>query len=108
VRGQAGVNRCRKNHVANVPNDVVLRRIVESPIVDEPVGHMPWSGPSTHGLRCVPMSHVAVKVPVAGDLEKHNLAVVRPVPVRLEAANGRFQLLNIRCPRITEKSVSYL
>jgi hypothetical protein len=67
---------------------------------------MAWSGPSTDGLRRVPMSHVAMKLLVASDLEKHNLAVVRHVLVGLKAANGRFQILNIRRPRVTEKLVS--
>jgi len=80
--------------------------MTESAIVDEPFGHLGRSGPSTDGPRRVPMSHVAMELLVAGDLEKHNLAVVRHVPVGLEAANGPFQILNIRRPRITEKFVS--
>src|SRR5687767_2292948 len=67
---------------------------------------MAGSGPPTEGLRRVPMRHVAVKVLVATDLEQHNLAVVRHAPIGLEAANGRFQILDIRRPRVTEKSVS--
>src|SRR5687767_9496236 len=74
--------------------------------MDEPGGHMARSGPSVDSLRGVLMGHVAVKVLVATDLEKGDLAVVRHVPVGFEAANGRFQILNIRRPRVTEKVVS--
>jgi hypothetical protein len=97
---------CRTNHFANLAKHVVLGRTAESSVVDEPIRHLARSGPSTGGLRRVPMRHVAMKVLVANDLEKHDLAVVRSVPIGLEAANGPFQVLNVRRPRITEKSVS--
>jgi hypothetical protein len=35
---------------------------------------------------------------VAGDLEQHDFAVVRQVPVGVEAADGTFQILNICYP----------
>ena len=47
-----------------------------------------------------------MEFPVANDLEKHNLAVVRCVRIGPEAADGPFQILNIRRPRVTEKVVS--
>jgi hypothetical protein len=67
---------------------------------------MARSCPSSDGLRRVPMSDVAMKLPVTHDIEKYNLAIVRHVRVRLKAADGRFQILNIRHPRVTEKLVS--
>ena len=98
---------CGKHHVANLPDHVVVSRITESSIVNEPVRHVPRSCPSSDGLRRVPMSHVAMKVRVANRLEKYNLAVVRRVWVGLKPTDGRFQLLNIRRhPRVTEKLVS--
>jgi hypothetical protein len=47
-----------------------------------------------------------MKLPVTHDLEKYHLAIVCHARVRLKAADGPFQILNIRHPRITEKLVS--
>jgi hypothetical protein len=98
-------NPCGKDHVANVPDHLVLWRVTESSIVNKPIGYMAWSCPSTDGLRRVPVCHVDMEVPVADDLEKHDLAVVRHIPVGSKAADGPFQILNIRRPRVTEKLV---
>jgi hypothetical protein len=47
-----------------------------------------------------------MKVSVTSDLEEHYLAVVRHVRVGFEAADGPFQVINVRRPRVTEKLVS--
>jgi hypothetical protein len=54
----------------------------------------------------MPMSHIAVEVLVADDLEEHDLAVVRHVPIGVESTDSIFQILDIRRPRVTEKLVS--
>jgi hypothetical protein len=51
------------------------------------------------------MCHVDMEVPVAGDLEAHDFAVVRQIPIGPEAADSPFQSLDIGRPRITEKLV---
>src|SRR4030095_11706869 len=98
---------CGKHHVANVADHLVVWRVTESPVMNEPIGHMAGSCPSSDGLRRMPMSHVAMKVLVANHLKKRNLAVVRHVWVGPKAADGRFQPLDVRrLPRTTEKLVS--
>jgi hypothetical protein len=81
-----------------VPDDVVVWRITEAPIMNEPIGHMARSCPSSDGLRRVPMSHVAMKVSVTSDLEEHHLAAICHDRVGVEAADCRFKVLNIRRP----------
>jgi hypothetical protein len=104
--GRLASDPCGKNHGANVPDHVVRRRITESSIVNKPIGHTAWSSPPIDGLRRMPMSYVAMEVVVAGDLEQYNLAVVRHVPVGLEAADGAFQIRNIRRPGVAEELAS--
>ena len=83
-----------------------MRRVTESPIMNEPIGHVARSGPSREGLRRVPMSHVAVKVFVTGNLEKRHVTDGCHTRVRLEAGDGPFQTLDIRGPGVSEKLVS--
>jgi hypothetical protein len=47
-----------------------------------------------------------MKVTVAGDLEEHDLARVHHMSIDPEPADGGFQPLNIRRPRVGEKVVS--
>ena len=94
------------DHVTNMPHHLLLRCITECSAVHKSIGNTPWSCPSTHHLGRVPVSHVDMEVLIAGDLEKHDFAVVLQMPVGFEAPNGRFQGLNLRRPGIAEKSVS--
>ena len=107
-RGSAAPARdpCGKNHVPNVLHDLALRRIVECPAVDKSVRDGPWPCPSTDHSRRVPVSHVDMKVLVAGYLEKHDFAGVRHRPVRLEALDEPFQGFDPCRPSVADVNVS--
>jgi hypothetical protein len=60
---------------------------------------------TSHRHRVVPMCHVDVKVPVAGDLEKHDATVVRQRSICRKSADCCLQRLNIRSPGSGEKFV---
>jgi hypothetical protein len=51
------------------------------------------------------MCHVDVKVPVAGDLEKHQPTVVRQRSICRKSADRCLQRLNIRRPGSSQKFV---
>ena len=97
---------CGKHHLANMLHDLALRRIVECTAVDKSVRDSPWSCPSTDHSRRVPVSHVDMKVLVAGYLEKHDFAGVRHRPVRPEASDDRFHGFHPRRPRVADVNVS--
>jgi hypothetical protein len=96
---------CGKDHVANVTNDPARRRIVEYSVVNKAFSQTPWSCPSPHRPRQIPMRHVDMKVSVAADLEQHHVTVVRKWSVSRESSYGRLQRLNVCLPAASEKRV---
>lgn len=89
MRGSAWTSdACGKHHVANVPDQLAVWGVTESPVMNELSAHLARSCPSSDGLRRAPMSHVAMKVLVANHLKKRNMAVVRHVWVGLKPADG--------------------
>lgn len=95
------------HHVTNMPDDVLLWRISESPVVNKPIEHVAGPRPSSDGLGRVPVRHIAMQVLVAYDLEQRNLAGIHHALAGGEATDRQLQLLNIRRPRrVTEKLVS--
>ena len=66
-----------KDHIPNLPEYLARRRIAERSIVNKPFTQTGWPRPSCHGRGLVLVSHVDMKMPIAADLEKYDLTVVR-------------------------------
>jgi hypothetical protein len=96
---------CRKDHVPDVTNDLMRRRVAEPSVVDNAKGHTSRPRPSTD-LRCrMFMHHVHMKVPVVSHLEHDDLAVVGQWTICLEASDGRFYGSHMSRPRLRKKRV---
>jgi hypothetical protein len=87
-----------EDHVPNRPEELARARLAERSIVNKPFAQTGWPSPSRHRRRLVPVSHVDMKTPVAVDLEKCDLTVVRMRSIFRESSNRCLQRLDIRRP----------